>query len=332
MNNVWSRLSTAGLTIAAILLFSSSYAQGPSASSGKFPSKPIRIIHITPPGGILDVAARQFGEKLAPRLGQPVLVEARPGGGGLIAMEATAKSVPDGHTLVLCSFVQLAVNQSLYERLPYDPVKDFAPVMLLFYGPSVLVARPDFPANTVQDLIRMAKAQPGKFMYGSSGNALPPHILGEQFKSLAGINLIHVPYKGPAAATAALLAGEVSMIIEASDTIIPFVKAGRFKALAVNGEKRIAALPSVPTLAESGVPGVGVSWVGILAPAGTPREVVGRLNQEFARALALPDIKEYYESAGRTIVASSPEVFAETIQSEIPKWREVVSKAGIKIE
>jgi tripartite-type tricarboxylate transporter receptor subunit TctC len=331
MNSFWNRLSTAGLTVAAIL-FGSSYAQSPPANSGRFPTKPIRILHVTPAGGILDVAARQFADKLAPALGQPVIVEPRPGGGGLIAMEAAAKSAPDGHTLVLCSFVQLVVNQSLYERLPYDPVKEFAPVMLVFYGPSVLLARPDFPADTVQDLIQMAKAQPGKFMYGSSGNALPPHILGEQFKSLAGIDLVHIPYKGPGAATAALLAGEVSMIIEASDTVIPFVKAGRFKALAVNGEKRIAALPNVPTFAESGVPSVGVSWVGILAPAGTPREVVRRLNEEFARALALPDLKEYYENAGRTILASSPEAFAGIIRDEIPKWREIVTKARIRID
>ena len=327
-----NRLSTAGLIILAFLAFGNSYAQSPSANLRGYPSKPVRIIHVTPAGGILDVAARQLADKLTPALGQPVLVDPRPGAGGLIAMEATAKSAPDGHTVVLCSFVQLTVNPSLYERLPYDPVKDFAPVIVLFSGPSVLLAHPSFPADSVPELIRLAKAQPGKIMYGSSGNGLPPHIFTEQFKSIAGIDLVHVPYKGPMASVAALLAGEVSVIVEASDTVIPHIKSGRLKALAVNGETRIASLPNVQTFNEVGVPGIGVSWVGIVAPAGTSRAIVDRLNREFSRALDSSDIKAYYDNAGRTIVANSPEAFAALIRDEIPKWRQVIRKAGIKTE
>jgi tripartite-type tricarboxylate transporter receptor subunit TctC len=327
-----NRLSTAGLIILAILAFDNAYGQSALANLKGYPSKPVRIIHVTPAGGILDVAARQLADKLAPALGQPVLVDPRPGAGGLIAMEATAKSAPDGHTVVLCSFVQLTVNPSLYERLPYDPVKDFAPVIVLFSGPSVLLAHPSFPADSVAELIRLAKAQPGKIMYGSSGNGLPPHIFMEQFKSSAEIDLVHVPYKGPLASVAALLAGEVGVIMEASDTVIPYVKSGRLKALAVNGETRVASLPNVRTFNEVGVPGIGVSWVGIVAPAGTPRAIVDRLNREFARALASPDIKAYYDNAGRTIVANSPGAFAALIQDEIPKWRQFISKAGIKAD
>ena len=332
MKRLLNRLSAVGTIVLAILAFGTSYAQSSSTDAGRFPSKPVRIIHVTPVGGILDVAARQLADKLTPTLGQPVLVDPRPGAGGLIAMEAAAKSPPDGHTVVLCSFVQLVVNPSLYERLPYDPVKDFAPVTMLFSGPSVLLAQPGFPADSVPELIRLAKAQPGKIMYGSSGNGLPPHIFMEQLKSIAGIDLVHVPYKGPAASVAALLAGEVSVIIEASDTVIPYVKSGRLKALAVNGDTRIASLPNVKTFDEVGELGIGVSWVGIVAPAGTPQAIVDRLNREFVRALASPDIKAYYDNAGRTMIANSPEAFAALIRDEIPKWREVIRKAGIKAD
>ncbi|MGH8703636.1 MAG: Bug family tripartite tricarboxylate transporter substrate binding protein [Burkholderiales bacterium] len=319
-----------GLAMLATVVCPALQAQSPLASSGSFPTKPVRILSVTPAGGILDVAARQLAAKLTPALGQPVLVEPRPGAGGIIAMEAGARSVPDGHTLVICSFVQLTVNPSLYDRLPYDAVRDFAPVSLLFLGPTVLLAQPAFPANSVAELVQLAKAQPGKLMYGSSGSGFPPHIFTEELKYLAGIDLVHVPYKGPAASVAALLAGEVSVIMEASDTVIPYLRSGRLKALAVNGKKRVASLPNVPTFDEAGVTGIGVSWVGIVAPAGTPSEIVYRLNREFARALEAPDIKAYYDEAGRTVVASSPEIFAAVIRDEIPRWREVVKSVGIK--
>jgi tripartite-type tricarboxylate transporter receptor subunit TctC len=318
----------AGALLAASLPVSLACAQ--AMTSPAFPSKPLRLITSGPPGSITDVASRQLADKLGAALGQPMITENKVGAGGAIALEAAANSAPDGYTLVMANFVQLTVNPSMYERVPYDPVKDFAPVILLYSAPLLLVAHPSLPANSVPELVRLAKAQPGKLFYGSTGNGLPPHIYTELFKFVAGIDLAHIPYKGGPAAVTALLAGEVSVIMESASGVIPQIKAGRIKALAVTGEKQIAWLPDVPTFTASGVPGIGESWVGILAPAGTPAAIVAQLNREFARALGSPDIKAFYDTAGRTVVASSPEEFARIIRDEIPKWREVVKQAGIK--
>jgi tripartite-type tricarboxylate transporter receptor subunit TctC len=291
-----------------------------------FPSKPVRIIG-SPPGSILDVVARQLADKLAPALGQPVIVESKPS--GIMMMDAAAKSAPDGHSMVVASFAMLTVIPHMYERPPYDPIKDFAPVILLYRAPLVLTAHPSLPASSLPELIQLAKAQPGKLTYSSSGNGQPPHVYTELFKFNTGIDLMHVPYKGAPPSVAAILAGDVNMNMETASAVIPHVKSGRIKALAVTGDKRIASLPEVPTFGEGGVPGIGESWVGIVAPAGTPRDVILRLNREIAKALESQDIKAYYDTAGRTIVASSPDAFAAIIREEIPKWREVVKKAGI---
>jgi tripartite-type tricarboxylate transporter receptor subunit TctC len=318
----------AGVLLAASLSASLAFAQVTTAPA--YPTKPIRIISPGPPGSITDVASRQLADKLGPALGQPVITEYKVGAGGAIALEATAKSAPDGYTLVIANFVQLTINPSMYERVPYDPMKDFAPVILLYTAPLLLVAHPSLPANSLPELIQLAKAQPGKLFYGSTGNGLPPHIYTELFKFTAGIDLVHVPYKGGVAATTALVAGEVSVLMESASGVLPQVKSGRIKALAVTGDQRIGSLPDVPTFSEAGVPGIGVSWVGILAPAGTAPAVIERLNREFARALESPEVKAYYDAAGRTVVASSPEEFARVIRDEIPKWRAVVKQAGIK--
>ena len=291
-----------------------------------FPSKPVRIIG-SPPGSILDVVARQLADKLAPAFGQPVIVESKPS--GIMMMDAAAKSAPDGHSMVVASFSMLAVIPHMYERPPYDPLKDFAPVILLYKAPLLLTAHPALPANSLPELIRLARAQPGKLTYSSSGNGQPPHVYTELFKFNAGIDLMHVPYKGAPPSVAAVLAGDVNMNMETASAVIPHVKSGRIKALAVTGDKRIASLPDVPTFGEAGVMGIGESWVGIVAPAGTPRDVILRLNREIAKALESQDIKAYYDTAGRTIVASSPDAFAAIIREEIPKWREVVKRAGI---
>lgn len=320
------RLSAIGLTI-IVLASSPLQAQSPAAG---FPSKPVRILVSSPPGGFPEVAARQLAHQLAPALGQPVLVESKPGAGGILMMETTAKSPPDGSTLALCSMGELAVNPSLYERLPYDPIRDFAPVILLFSGPQLLLAHPTFPASSVPELIRLAQAQPGKLLYGSSGIGFPPHLFTEQLKAIVGIDLVHVPYKGSPAAITGLLAGEVSVMMEGTDLVLSHVKAGRMKALAVNRDARLAALPDVPTLDEAGVPGMARAWVGIIAPAGTPRAVVDRLNREFARALESPEIRAYYEEAGRVTLAGSPDAMAERIRNDIPKWRELVKRIGIQ--
>jgi len=295
-----------------------------------YPSKPVRIVTVSAPGSILDIAPRQLADKLGPALGQPVIVDNKPGAGGQIAMEAVAKSAPDGHVLGICNFVQLAVNPSMFDRLTYDPVKDFSPVILLYTAPLVLTVHPGVPANTLAELVALVKAQPGKVFYGSSGNGQPPHVLTELFKHLARIDVQHVPYKGAAASALAIVAGEVAVNMESASAVIPHIKSGRLKALAITGDKRMATLPQTPTFGEAGVSGMSDSWVAIVAPAGTPPQIIARLNREFARALEAPELMAYYEAAGRNIVASSPEALAALIRDEIPRWREVVKAAGIR--
>lgn len=320
-------LAISGIAIGSAI----SLAQTPSAGAEQsYPWKVIQIIVPSPAGSPPDVRARELAEKVAPFLGQPVIVVNKPGAGGAIGMQAGASSAPDGHTIVFCTDSPLTINPSIYERLSYDPVKDFVPVMLAYRLPLLLVAHPSLQANSVSDLIRLAKRQPGKLFYGSAGNGTPPHILADLFKFKAGIDMVHVPYKGGPAATLALLAGDVSFTFDAPSQVLPHVKAGTLKALAVTGDKRLSVLPDVPTFAEAGIAEMSASWAGIVVPAGTPREIVMRLNREFARALNSPDLKAYYETIGVAVVAGSPEDLAKRIAEETPKWREIVKRAGIK--
>lgn len=308
----------------------SAASEAPGKTSGRaFPWKVIQMIVPSPAGSPPDVRARELAEKVAPLLGQPVIVINKPGAGGAIGLQAGATSTPDGHTIVFCTDSPLTVNPSMYEKLPYDPEKDFTPVMVVFQLSLVLVVNPSLSVNSVPDLIQVARSRPGKLFYGSAGNGTPPHIFADLFKFTAGLDMVHVPYKGGPAATAALLAGDVGFTFDAPSQVLPHIHAGKLKALAVTGNQRLSALRDVPTFAEIGVAGMSAGWIGIVAPAGTPRDTVMRLNREFTRVLNTPRIRDYYETIGVKAVGSSPEELARRIREETPKWREIVKRAGI---
>ena len=224
----------------------------------------------------------------------------------------------------------MTINPWMYERLPYDPLNDFQPVVAIYNGQILLAAHPTFPGDSIADVIRLAKAQPGRFFYASSGVARPPHVWMERFASSAGVDLVHVPYKGAGPLVQAVLSGEVPLAMEGAPALLPHVKAGKLKALAVTGDKRLVLLPQVPTFAESGVPGIGLTWVGLVAPAGTPAAVIARLNREVVKILRQDDVKASYEQSGRTIIGNSPSEFEQLIRQELPEWREVVHRTGLR--
>lgn len=306
-------------------------AAGAAAPAAWAPTKPVRIVGGAP-GGILDVVARQLAERLAPALGQAVIVENKPGAGGIVALEAVKQSAPDGHTLGIATFVEFAINPSLYERLSYDPVKDFAPVCGLYSGQILLAAHPSFPGQALADLVRLAKSEPGRLFYGSSGYGRPPHIWVERFKHAAGIDLAHVPYKGAAPLTQAAITGEIPLVMEGAPALIPHVKAGKLKPLAVTGDRRLVELPDVPTFAEAGVPGIGLTWVALFAPAGTPTAAVQRLHAEVAQVLQTPEIRAAYEKAGRVVLPATPERLAAMIRQDRAEWSGIVKAIGLRPE
>lgn len=297
-----------------------------------YPTKPIRVIVAFAAGGNTDVVARAIAPKLGELLGQPVIVENRPGGGTTIGTEALARSAPDGYTLMLTGF-DFTVTPSLYSKLPYDPQRDFAPIALIATYPMVLVANPSLPAHSVKELISAAKANPGRINYASAGNGSPGHLSGELLKTLAGVELTHVPYKGSGAALQDLLAGQVQLLFSGMPAVASFVQSGKLKLLAVTGTKRDPALPGTGTVIEGGVPGYEViSWLGFIAPAGVPRPIVDRLNAEIGRALQSPDVRERLASMGGELGGSTPEAFGTLLRDETIKWGRVVKGAGIKID
>lgn len=302
------------------------------ASQGDWsPARPVRIV-AGAAGGILDVAARQLAERLGPALGQAVIVENKPGAGGIVALETVKQSPPDGHTLGIATFVEFAINPWLYERLSYDPLKDFAPVSGLYSGQILLAAHPSFPGQSLADLIRLAKAEPGKWFYASSGVGRPPHIWIERFKHSTGIDIAHVPYKGAAPLTQAVLSGEVALAMEGAPALIPHVKAGKLKPLAVTGDRRLVELPDVPTFAQAGVPGIGLTWVALFAPAGTPQAAVERLHREVVQVLQSAEVRAAYEKAGRLALPASPDELAAMVRRDRAEWREIVKAIGLRPE
>ena len=297
-----------------------------------YPGKPIRLLVGYPPGGATDIAARIVAQKLTERLGQPVFVDNLPGAGGIIASDKVAKAAPDGYTLVLANTAH-GINPSLYKELPYDAVTSFAPVIKLADLTLVLVVNPALPVRSVGELVALAKARPGELHYASSGVGQSLHLAGEMFKSMAGVDIVHVPYKGSAPARTDLLAGQVEMMFESAIGVVPFVQGGRLRALGVSGARRSPALPEVPTLSEAGVPGFEASgWLGILAPAGTPVAIVRRLNAEVSAVLGLPDVNAQLAGSGAEVATGSPEQFASFIADEIAKWAKIVRATGLKGE
>jgi tripartite-type tricarboxylate transporter receptor subunit TctC len=296
-----------------------------------YPTRAIRLLVPSTPGGSVDTLARTIGPKLTERWGQQVIVDNRPGAGGAIAGEMVAKAAPDGYTLLIGTIASLATNVSLQRKLPYDPVKDFAPVTLVATQNLMLLIHPSVPAKSVKELVRLGKAQPGKLSFASAGNGTGGHLSGELFKMLSSIDMLHVPYKGVAPALVDVVGGQVSMTFASILSSLPQVRADKLRALAVTGGKRSVAAPQVPTMREAGVKDYeSATWYGVVAPAGTPQELVTRLNAEIVAVIKRPDVNERLSKEGADPVGNSPQEFGRFIESEIGKWRKVIRAAGIQ--
>jgi len=313
----------------AVLLVACGVAAGALAQA--YPSKPVRIVVGFPPGGGNDIIARMVGAKMQESWGQPVVIDNKPGANSIIAAEFVAKSAADGYTLLVNATGGMSVNPVLYTKLPYDSLKDFVPIGMVGSFPLVLVVNPSVPANSVQELVAYAKANPGKLNYSSGSTAF--QVATEMFKQMTAVDVRHIPYKGSAASITAVIAGDVHMTIVDTPPLVPQIKAGRVRALAVTSAKRAGAMPELPTIAESGVPGYEMAlWIGVFAPGGTPREIAAKLNAEVVRIVNLPDIRGQLADMGVEPLGNTPEETAEWIRREIAKYGPVVKAAGIKAE
>jgi tripartite-type tricarboxylate transporter receptor subunit TctC len=303
------------------------------APSEIYPKKPIHYIVPFAPGGPTDIMSRSIAEKIAAAWGHPVVVDNRGGAGGNIGAELVAKSPPDGYTVMIGHVGTHAINVSLYQKINFDPVKDFTPITLVATLPLALVVHPSVPAKSVQELIALARMRPGTINFASAGSGGPTHLAGEVLKSMAHIDIVHVPYKGNAAALTGLVGGEAQMMFSNLLTSMPHVRSGRLRAIAITSIKRSPQAPELPTVAESGVPGYDVApWYGILGPAGLPAAIVTQWNREVARILQLPELKERFVAQGIDLAPSTPEAFASLIKAEVPRWRKIVEDAGAKVD
>ena len=324
-----SNASTACLFAMLLIRTTGALAQQDAA----YPVKPIRIIVPSAPGSGPDIMARAIGQKLNESLGQPIVVDDKPGAGGIIGSEAAAKSAPDGYTLIMANAGSHAVNASLYAKLPYDPVKDFAPITLVAVAPNILIVHPTLPARTAKDLIALARTRPGELTFGSGGNGSTAHLSGELFRTMAGINVVHIPFKGSPAAVIGVIAGQIVMAFPNIPPALPHVRSGKLKALAVTTAKRSAALPDLPTIAESGLPGYeATAWFGVLAPAGTSSAIIAKLNSAIVKSVHVCEMRERLSAEGTEAVGNTPEQFAQIIKTDIAKWAKVVKASGAKPE
>jgi tripartite-type tricarboxylate transporter receptor subunit TctC len=327
-------MTTRTLDVLSALFAAAAIAIAPAAAKAQdYPTKPVRIVVPFPAGGATDLFARAAAQKMTEAWGQSVVVDNRPGAGGNIGSELVAKAAPDGYTLEMGTVGTHAINASLYAKMPYDHVKDFAPIILVAGVPNVLVVHPSVPANSVQELIAYLKANPGKVNFASSGSGTSIHLSGELFKVMAGVQMTHIPYKGSAPALQDLLGGQVQLMFDNLPPSLPQIKAGKLRALGVTSTARAPALPEVPTIAESGLPGFDASsWFGLLAPAGTPPAIVAKINAEIAKWLATPEAKEKLLAAGANAAGGTPEDFARHIAAEPAKWAKVVKESGAKVD
>ena len=321
----------AGLLVAVTAV--TSHAQTVAAPTpSAYPTKPVKVIVPYPPGGPTDIVARVVFQQMSESMGQQFVIENRAGAGGNIGAEAVARAAADGYTLLVATTAH-AINMSLFKNLNYDVIKDFAPVTLLTQGPLVLVATPSFPANSVRELIALAKAKPGTLNFASSGNGQSTHLSGELFNTMAGIKLAHVPYKGSAPALTDVIAGQLPLMFDTMLSAMPFVKAGKLKALAVTSPARSPAAPEVPTIAESGLAGYEVfAWNGLVAPAGTPKAVIAQLSEELKKALQLPQVKEKFSLQGFAASWTTPEQFGGFLRAEVDKWTKTVKASGATLD
>jgi tripartite-type tricarboxylate transporter receptor subunit TctC len=316
------------------LLLAAALAALPMAAFAQgYPSKPIRFVVPYPPGGPLDTIARLLGQKVSEGVNQPVIVENKPGAGGNIGADFVAKSLADGHTILMGAVATHAINPTLYAKIPYDPVRDFAPITQVASTPNVLVVNPSLPVTSVAELITHAKANPGKLNFGSGSTGSAGHLAGELFNSMAGVQMAHIPYKGAAPAMQDLIGGQIHLMFDNLASSLAQVRAGRVKALAVTTAKRSTLAPELPTIAESGLAGFDIStWFGIFAPAGTPREAIARLHAEFTRALATPDVREKMLNMGAEPVGNTPAEFATFIRAEAEKYARVIKASGARVD
>jgi len=315
-------------TAAAVLLLSTS-----AIPAADYPTRPVRFVLGFAPGGASDTMARTIATRLSENLGQPVVIDNRPGAGGNIAAEIVARSAANGYTMLLGNNGILAVNVSLYPKLGFDPVKDFAPVVLIASQPNILVVHPAVTAGSVKDLVALAKSKPGQLNYASPGNGTTGHLAGELFKRMVGVEYTIIPFKGGGPAALAMLSGECQFTFATALSVQPHIKAGRLRALAVTTAKRSASFPGLPTVAEAGVPGFdAITWHGIVVPAGTPKPVIARLNGEFNKLLQAADMRERLMVLGSDIIGGEPKQLTDYMRVEIPRWAKVIKESGAKAE
>src|SRR6266851_1460180 len=306
---------------------------GPARAQTNYPSRPIQLVVTVPPGGAADFVARIIGAKLADALGQPVVISNRGGAGGTTAAAAVAKSDPDGYTLLLNTIATHGIGPHLYPTLPYDPVKDFSPIILLTKLPLIMAVNAALPAESVKEVIALAKARPGELSFASAGSGGAPHLAGELFKSLTGTELLHVPYRGSGPAVIDLVAGRIAIMFDATPSLLPFVTAGKLRPLAAASPQRHRLLPDVPSFAELGYAGMDIAlWYGVVAPAGTPQPIVQRLNAALAKILNIPDIRRSLTDQGADVQGGTPEEYDAFMREESSRWGAVVKQAGIKPE